>query len=129
MQRPHGRFFAGVLVVTLAGCSPTSGGTEAAPSDQPSVSSVASASPSEQAPAFPTAAFADIREDPVSEEAAAAFQAALSEMAAGAGMAATVMTADGTWSGATCKADDVRDVRVDDQFAIARVTKSVVAAR
>ena len=44
-------------------------------------------------------------------------------------MAATVMTADGTWSGAAGKADGVRDVRVDDQFAIASVTKSVVAAQ
>jgi D-alanyl-D-alanine carboxypeptidase len=71
----------------------------------------------------------DISEDPVSDEAAAEFQAALSDMADGAGMAATVMTADGTWSGATGKADDVRDVRVDDQFAIASVTKSVTAAQ
>ena len=44
-------------------------------------------------------------------------------------MTATVMTADGTWSGALGKADDVRDLRVDDQFAIASITKSVVAAQ
>ena len=44
-------------------------------------------------------------------------------------MSATVMTADGTWSGATGKADGVRDVRVDSQFGIASVTKSVVAAQ
>lgn len=44
-------------------------------------------------------------------------------------MAATVMTADGTWSGAAGSADGVRDVVVDDQFAIASVTKSVVAAQ
>ena len=72
-----------------------------------------------------TAAFADISEDPVSEEVAAEFQAALNDMADGGGMSATVMTADGTWSGATGKADGVRDVRVDDQFAIASITKSV----
>ena len=47
----------------------------------------------------------------------------------GAGMSATVMTADGTWSGATGYADDVRDVRVDSQFGIASVTKSVIAAQ
>jgi hypothetical protein len=40
-----------------------------------------------------------------SEEAAAEFQAALRDMAGGAGMAATVMSADGAWSGATEKAD------------------------
>jgi D-alanyl-D-alanine carboxypeptidase len=44
-------------------------------------------------------------------------------------MAATVMSADGTWSGATGKADGVRDVTVDDQFAIASTTKSIVAAQ
>jgi CubicO group peptidase (beta-lactamase class C family) len=89
----------------------------------------ASTSPSEQAPAFPTAAFADIREDPVSERAAAEFQTILRDMGGGGGMAATVMSADGTWSGAAGKADGVRDVRVDDQFAIASVTKSVTAAQ
>ena len=47
----------------------------------------------------------------------------------GAGMSATVMTADGTWSGATGTADGVRDVRVDSQFGIASVTKSVIAAQ
>ena len=44
-------------------------------------------------------------------------------------MAATVMSPDGTWSGAVGKADRVRDVRVDDQFAIGSVTKSLVAAQ
>jgi CubicO group peptidase (beta-lactamase class C family) len=50
-------------------------------------------------------------------------------MAGAGGMAATVMTADGTWSGAVGKADAVRDVGVDDQFAIASVPKTVVAAQ
>ena len=54
-----------------------------------------------------TAAFADIRDDPVSAAAAAEFQAALNDMAGGAGMAAAVMSPDGTWSGATGKADGV----------------------
>ncbi len=39
------------------------------------------------------------------------------------------MSAHGTWSGATGKADGVRDVTVDDQFAIASITKSMVAAQ
>ena len=47
----------------------------------------------------------------------------------GAGMSATVMTANGTWSGATGSADGVRDVRVDSQFGIASITKSVIAAQ
>jgi hypothetical protein len=99
-----GRLSAFTLVVALAGCAPTSSGTETAASVEPSVAPVASASPSEPPAAFPTAAFADISEDPVSEKVAAEYQAALNDMAGGAGMSATVMTADGTWSGATGKA-------------------------
>lgn len=69
------------------------------------------------------------------EALAAEFQAALEDLAVRdefadrGGMTATVMTADGTWSGAVGKADDVRDLRIDDQFAIASITKSVVAAQ
>jgi CubicO group peptidase (beta-lactamase class C family) len=50
-------------------------------------------------------------------------------MAGGAGMSATLVSADGTWSGAAGKADGVRDVTVDDQFAIASPTKALVAAQ
>ena len=129
MRTHRGRLSAFTLVIALAGCAPTSNGTETPASVEPSVAPVASASPSDWAAAFPTAAFADISLDPVSEEAAAEFQAILTDMAGGGGMAATVMTADGTWSGATGKADGVRDLRIDDQFAIASVTKSVIAAQ
>ncbi len=127
----RGRVSALALMLALAACTPTSGGTETTPSVEPTASSVPSPSPTEQAETFPTAAFADISEDPVSERKAAGFQAILTDMAAfnGAGMAATVMTADGTWSGATGSADGVRDVRVDSQFGIASITKSVIAAQ
>lgn len=120
---------AATLVVALAGCAPAPGGTEATVPALSPEASVAPASPSEAAVSFPTAAFAAIREDPVSEEVAAEFQAILTDMAGGGGMAATVMTPGGTWSGATGKADGVRNVRVDDQFAIASITKSVIAAQ
>jgi D-alanyl-D-alanine carboxypeptidase len=129
MRTHHGRVLALALVAALAGCTTTSGDAETDASVEPSVPSVAPASPSEQAEAFPTAAFADISEDPVSEKVAAEFRAALSDMAGEGGMAATVMSADGTWSGAAGKADGVRDVRVDDQFGIASVTKPVIAAQ
>lgn len=89
----------------------------------------ASPSTSEPATALQTEVFARISQNPVSDEAAAEFQALLNDMAGGAGMAATVMTADGTWSGATGTADGTRPLQVDDQFAIASVTKSVVAAQ
>jgi D-alanyl-D-alanine carboxypeptidase len=116
-------------VVALAGCAPTPDGTQTTGSVEPSESGVASTAPGEQPPAFPAAAFDDISADPVSERAAAEFQAILNDMADGAGMAATVMSPNGTWSGAVGKADGVRDVGVDDQFAIASVTKSIIAAQ
>jgi D-alanyl-D-alanine carboxypeptidase len=128
MRALLGRLSAVALVVSAA-CSPTAGDTETTASIEPSTAPVASASPSAPAATFPTAAFADVREEPVPEVTAEGFQRALKEMADGAGMAATVMSPDGTWSGATGKADDVRDVTVDDQFAIASVTKPVVAAQ
>ena len=109
-----GHVAAVALFLALAGCGPASDATDT------------TASPSGS---FPTAAFADLREDPVTEEVAAKFQAALDDMAGGAGMAATVISPAGTWSGATGKADGVRDVRVNDQFAIGSVTKSVIAAQ
>lgn len=91
----------------------------------------ADADSDERLRSFPVAAFAAISEDPVTEELAAKFQAALAlhDVTGGGGMSATVMTAEGTWSGTTGKADGVRDLQVDDQFAIASITKSVVAAQ
>jgi D-alanyl-D-alanine carboxypeptidase len=95
----------------------------------------AATAPAAPAAPFPIEAFAAISEDPVSEDLAAKFQAALDDVVVsdgfgeGGGMTATVMTADGTWSGAVGEADDVRDLRVDDQFAIASITKSMIAAQ
>jgi D-alanyl-D-alanine carboxypeptidase len=129
MRSYHGRVVALALMVAVAGCAPTRGTKDTAASVEPSATTVASASPSARATAFPTAAFADISEDPVSERAAAEFQAILNDMAGRAGIAATVVSPEGTWSGATGKADGVRDVRVDDQFAIASITKSIIAAQ
>ena len=125
------------LGFVLAGCgvaAPTGVATPSiAPSPPQAATAPATARPTPTATPtagpFPTEAFADIREDPVSAEAATEFQAILNDMAGGGGMAATVMTADGTWSGAAGKADTVRDVRIDDQFAIASVTKPIVAAQ
>lgn len=129
MRTHHSRILGLALVGALAGCAPTPGSPETAASVEPSAAGVPSASPSVRAVAFPTAAFADIREDPVSEEAAAEFQAILSEAAGAGGMTATVMTRNGTWSGAAGTADGERDMRPDDQFAIGSVTKSLIAAQ
>ena len=137
MRTCHGRWLALTAVLTLGACTsareadapspaaPVSGASGVtAPTDAPIPTGA------EPAPPFPTEAFADISEDPVSEEEAARFQAILDDMAFnGAGMSATVMTANGTWSGATGSADGVHDVQVDSQFGIASVTKSVIAAQ
>ena len=50
-------------------------------------------------------------------------------MAAGGGIAATVMTPDGTWSGASGTADGVHDMQPDSQFGIASGTKPIIAAQ
>ena len=125
-----GRVSAFAVVVSLVGCTSNPDEPMTTPSVEPSVAPVSSPSPTAEAPAFPIEAFADIREDPVSEEAAAEFQAILGEAAGGAGgMTATVMSANGTWSGAVGTADGVRDMRPDDQLAIGSITKSVIAAQ
>jgi D-alanyl-D-alanine carboxypeptidase len=135
MRTRRRQLWAFTLVVALAGCASTSSGTETATSVEPSasvepsVAAVVSASPSAPSAAFRTETFASISEDAVPRRMAANLQAILDDMAGETGVSATVMTADGTWSGATGKADDARDMRVDDQFAIGSVTKSVVAAQ
>ena len=60
---------------------------------------------------------------------AAKFQAALADQAGGGGIAATVMTPDGTWSGASGTADGVHDMQPDSQFGIASGTKPIIAAQ
>jgi len=128
------------LVLTLAACTSGAGGNTPTPapvaSTAPSPTSTtvmppASTEPSEQTPAFPVSSFTVISEDPMPEALAAKLQAALAlhDVTGGGGMSATVMTPEGTWSGTTGKADGVRDLQVDDQFAIASITKSVVAAQ
>ena len=125
----RGLVSACALVAAFAGCAPTPTATDPMASVTPTTTPVAAVSPTGQPARLPTEAFSDISEEPVSEERAAEFQATLDDMAAGAGMSATVMTAEGTWSGAAGKADGVRDVVAEDQFAIASVTKSIVAAQ
>ena len=78
---------------------------------------------------FPTAAFAAISDDPVAEDVAAKFLAALDGMAPEGGIAATVMTPEGTWSGAAGTADGVHDLEIDSQFGIASGTKPIIAAQ
>ena len=134
------KFVPSILIGIVTACA-GAGGTSPSTSVQPSAAissatSIAEATPSAQATplpsptTFPTEAFVAISDAPVSDETAAKFQGILEDMADGTrGMTATVMTADGTWSGATGKADDVNDMLPASQFGIASITKSVIAAQ
>lgn len=120
-----------LAVLTLAGCSSES-------PDGPATPAAPSAKQTRETPApapetFPVRAFTDISADSVSDERAAELQAVLEEMSAdadGAGMSATVLSPAGSWSGAAGTADaSGRKVGVRDQFAIASVTKTIVATQ
>ena len=127
-DRPRGVLVL-ALAVALAGCAPTSAGKEAVERAEPSDPNDAEASSWVSGEPFPTAAFSDLSEDPVSADAAAEFEAALREMAGEGAMTATVMSPDGTWSGAVGKANRVRDVGINDQFAIGSVGKTLAVAQ
>lgn len=136
------------LAIVLAGCATAAPLGTATPSLEPPPTELATGgatgtptstatATATQTPAratFPTEAFADITEDPVSAEVAAAFQAILDEAISGeaampGGLTATVMTAHGTWSGAAGTADAERVLLPDDQMAVGSITKSVIAAQ
>ncbi len=129
MRRCHGRVWALAAIIALAGCASTVASTSTTRPAATSTTQPTTPSTTQPDASFPTALFAAIREDPVSEDVADELLAILNDKADGSGVAATVMSADGTWSGAVGKADGVRDVEVDSQFAIASITKSVIAAQ
>jgi D-alanyl-D-alanine carboxypeptidase len=119
-----------VLAVALAGCAPTTpSGSETTASVEPSAPPVASASPSDAAEGFPTAVFAGLGEEPVSDDLEAELQEVLDTSANGHGITATVMTPEGTWSGATGLAAGDRPMVPNDQMSIASITKTLVAAQ
>lgn len=127
---------AGLASTTsITSATSTPGGIDTTASVESTIAPPAPTEPTEQPTSFPIATFAAISEDPVTEESGAKFQASLEDFAGsndfaeGGGLTASVMTAEGTWSGTTGKADGVRNLQVDDQFAIASITKSVVAAQ
>ncbi len=129
MIRRHGRVVAMALVIALSACAPNPADTEPDTAAEPSSPPAASPSSKATTATFPATAFADISEDSVPQEVATEFLAALRDTAGRAGVSATVMSPDGTWSGTAGKADGVREIQVDDQFAIGSVTKSLVAAQ
>lgn len=129
MKGCSGRILIMAVVVALGACTSTASDTGTAVSVEPSAAPVASVSASPAAEPFPIEVFGAISQDRVSRTTAAELQKTLDETGDGAGISVTVMSAAGTWSGTTGKADGVRDLRVDDQFAIASVTKPIIAAQ
>jgi D-alanyl-D-alanine carboxypeptidase len=113
------------LVALLGGCG-SDGSVDPSAAGPTATGSTSS---SDEAPAFPTSAFAGLGEEPVSDELAAELQAVLDKSANGDGLTATLMTPDGTWSGATGVAAGDRAMRPDDQMSIASITKTLVAAQ
>jgi len=127
------RIWVALLVVGCSGTPPSASPTAPAPAPAtPAATAPSTSGPTPTAaPPFPIDIFGGISEAPVSEDLAARLQAALAthDVTGGGGMSATVMTADGTWSGTIGKADGVRDLQVDDQFAVASITKSIVSSQ
>ena len=130
-RTPANRFVAASLLIGIvSGCGSSGSAASPSPATTPgATTSAASVQPSVAPSVFPTGAFAALSGDPVPADVAARFQAILADMAGGGGITATVMTADGTWSGAAGKADGVHDMQPDSQFGIASGTKPIIAAQ
>ena len=114
-----------LVVAVLAGCSsagPTATASQAA-------TPTARASPSTQVNVFPIEAFASLGDEPVSEALAAELQEVLDTSANGDGLTATVITPEGTWSGATGFAAGDRAMVPNDQMSITHITQTIVAAQ
>jgi len=129
MRTHHGQGLALTMLIALAGCGQTPDTGETSAPVEPSVSIVAPASPSEPDVSFPIAAFAGLNDGPVSNGSAAELQEVLDASANGDGLTATLITPEGTWSGATGFAAGDRAMVPNDQMSIASITKTPVAAQ
>ena len=115
--------YSGILALLTVGCG--------APSrDVPSPA--AAASVSEPAPRYALGDFPEPPTSPVADETAGAMQDLLNAAVQGGllpGISATVMSADiGVWTGVAGSAAGADPVEVGSQFAIASITKTVIAA-
>jgi D-alanyl-D-alanine carboxypeptidase len=130
-MRGHcGPALALAMFVALAGCAPTTPSRSETPSSvESSNAPAAPASPSEASEGFPTAVFAGLDDEPVSNELATELQEVLEASADGHGVTATLITPEGAWSGATGFAAGDRAMVPNDQMSIASITKTPVAAQ
>jgi D-alanyl-D-alanine carboxypeptidase len=125
------RFLVTALVIVIvSGCGSSGSAASPSPATTPGATTAAApVQPSAAPTTFPMGAFAALTDEPVRADVAAKLQAALDGMGGGGGIAATVMTAGGMWSGAAGTADGVDDLQLDSQFGIASGTKSIIAAQ
>lgn len=125
------RFLVAMFVTGIvAGCASSGSIASPGPATTPgATTTAASVQPSVVPATFPTEDFAALGDDPVPEDVAAKFQAILDGMAGDGGITASVMTPEGSWTGAAGTADGVDDLQADSQFGIASGTKSVIAAQ
>jgi D-alanyl-D-alanine carboxypeptidase len=125
--RPVG---AAALAIALTACSaPSESGNRVSTSPPPGEVAAETTSPSDQPIRFSTDTFADLSEEPVDAGTATLLQRTLDAAAGDNGVTATVMTADGTWTGAAGTADGLEPMRPDAQMAIGSITKTIVAAQ
>ena len=128
MRTHRGWLSALTLAIAIAGCAPTSSGTETTALDEPSAA-LTSVPPAESTETFPTEVFAALGDEPVSDDLAAELQAVLDTSADGHGLTAAVISPHGTWSGATGLAAGDRAMVPNDQMSIANITVTLVAAQ
>jgi D-alanyl-D-alanine carboxypeptidase len=121
-----------LAAVLVAGCA----GTPDVSSERPSPGAATTGVPSTSTtgePAstegFPTAAFAKLNEKRLDVATAAMLQRTLDDAAGDNGVTATLMTANGTWTGATGTTDGVKPMRPEAQMAIGSITKTIIAAQ
>ena len=127
-----------LLLPILAACSSdpgqhdlSSGSSTQTPTVSPTKTPAATAasasttSPGDKPIRFSTDTFADLSEEPVDADTAALLQQTLDGAAGDYGVTATVMTADGTWTGA----DGLEPMSPRAQMAIGSITKTVVATQ
>jgi D-alanyl-D-alanine carboxypeptidase len=121
-----------MAALVMTACSPATSdpaGTVAPP--PPPASAAPTALPSPLLAAHRLGHFPEAPTDPFPDSVVSALQEVLDAAVAEGlpGVSATVLVADGgAWSGAAGTADGVHPVQVDSKFAIASLTKTVVAA-
>jgi len=121
---------AAVLLIALTACAgPGDTGNSGAAPPPASQVGTQTTTPSDQPVRFSMDAFAGLREEPMDADTAALLQESLDTAAGRDGATATVMTSDGTWTGATGTADGVEPMSPMAQMAIGSITKTIVASQ